>query len=70
MGPVVKLILHFDEPFWESGPLAQASFLYLPDEPFPTWWTSLPRHLPILTGWAGGPAADRLSNRDAEAVRR
>lgn len=68
MGAVVKLILRFDDPFWEQGKLERMSFLYLPDEMFPTWWTLLPRHLPILTGWAGGPLADRLSSLSDAAI--
>jgi monoamine oxidase len=68
MGPVVKLILRFDEPFWEQKKLDNMSFLYLPDEVFPTWWTLLPRHVPILTGWAGGPLADRLSGLSDTAI--
>lgn len=68
MGPVVKVILQFDEPFWEREKYGRMSFLYLPDELFPTWWTQLPRHIPVLTGWSGGPLADRLSNRSDEAI--
>jgi len=64
MGPVVKVILRFDESFWERGQLDRVSFLHVPDEPFPTWWTSLPLRVPLWTGWAGGPAADRLSHRN------
>jgi monoamine oxidase len=63
MGPVVKLVLRFDEAFWEHGELSEGCFLHLPDEPFPTWWTTLPLRAPILTAWTGGPAADRLSHR-------
>jgi len=68
MGPVVKLVLRFDQAFWEQGDLDRADFLLLPDEPFPTWWTCLPLRLPILTGWAGGPAAERLSRGDDLAI--
>jgi monoamine oxidase len=68
MGPVVKLVLRFDQAFWDEGDLDRADFLHLPDEPFPTWWTSLPLRVPILTGWAGGPAADRMSQQDDLAI--
>jgi len=30
------------------------------DRFMPTWWTAAPVRSPILTGWAGGPAADAL----------
>ena len=64
MGPVVKLVLRFDEAFWEQGDLQSAAFLLMPEEPFPTWWTSLPLRTPMVTGWAGGPAAEALSPRE------
>jgi monoamine oxidase len=62
-GPVVKAVLRFREPFWEEGKLSNASFLFDPDADFPTWWTPLPLRAPVLTAWAGGPKADRLSGR-------
>ncbi len=68
MGPVVKAILQFDEPFWEREKYGRMSFIYLSDELFPTWWTQLPRHMAVLTGWSGGSLADRLSNRSDEAI--
>lgn len=68
MGPVVKLILRFDEPFWEQRQLAKLSFLHLPNEKFPTWWTLFPRLAPVLTGWSGGPLADQLSTLSDAAI--
>jgi monoamine oxidase len=62
MGQVVKLVLGFRVPFWrEIGPLDQMLFLHDYDQPIPTWWTAPEPSLPILTGWAGGPHAARLS---------
>ena len=29
-----------------------------------TWWRGSPREVPLLTGWAGGPAASRLPRKD------
>ncbi|HEX4130551.1 MAG TPA: NAD(P)/FAD-dependent oxidoreductase [Pirellulales bacterium] len=61
MGPVVKVILAFKERFWlQRHP--QLSFFHSFDEPFPTWWTQAPEEPPLLTGWAGGPAAERLAS--------
>ena len=40
------------------------SFLHVRDAAFPTWWSTLPIHAPILTAWAGGPAAERLAGQD------
>jgi len=70
MGVVMKLVLRFRERFWErsvfqtqplGGRLPPLGFLHTRDEYFPTWWTSLPVRAPILTAWAGGPAAERLA---------
>jgi monoamine oxidase len=63
VGHVVKIILRFRERFWEDF-----NFLHAEDGPFPTWWTSAPVRAPILTGWAGGHAADRLLAEGAEAI--
>jgi monoamine oxidase len=68
MGPVVKVLLRFHEAFWEAGEWRDASFLHSPGSAFPTWWTMLPIRAPLLTAWAGGPAAARLSHRPAEEV--
>lgn len=68
MGPVVKLLLRFDEPFWENSIDQNVSFMHAPQETFPTWWTTLPFRTSILTGWAGGPAAKSLSNQPADVV--
>ncbi|MVN89571.1 flavin monoamine oxidase family protein [Mucilaginibacter aquatilis] len=67
-GSIVKILLQFDEAFWENvdvsaplgGKLDNAMFLFS-DEKVPTWWTQLPQHSSLLTGWLGGPAAVKLS---------
>ena len=70
MGPVVKILLHFQEAFWDQGDLRELGFLYSPSEAFSPWWTLLPVRVPVLTGWAGGPAAERVSNMDEADVLR
>jgi monoamine oxidase len=71
MGQVVKLVLLFREPFWKDAPPylrldsragqhKEIDFLHMGDAPFPTWWTASPAQVPMLTGWAGGPAALKL----------
>jgi monoamine oxidase len=78
-GPVVKILLRLDDDFWhehrlpmktprskraERRPhLRDAGFLHAPREEIPTWWTARPLHVPVLTGWTGGPRAARLSLR-------
>ena len=63
-GPVIRVAMRFAEPFWPS----QVAFFHNPRAPFPTFWTPLPMRAPLLTAWAGGPKAARLSGR-ADLVR-
>ncbi|MEO6149610.1 MAG: NAD(P)/FAD-dependent oxidoreductase [Mucilaginibacter sp.] len=63
-GAIIKVLLEFDKPFWESKEMEKAAghslknmgFLFT-EEAIPTWWTQVPQHSPLLTGWLGGPAA-------------
>ena len=70
MGSVVKIFLRFRRPFWEDDKrLKNFGFIHSHQAYFPTWWTFLPARTSALTGWAGGPAADRLSGKgDAFAL--
>jgi hypothetical protein len=59
-GPVIRVALRFREAFWEER-CPGVAFFQSPEAPFPTFWTPLPMHAPLLTAWAGGPKAERLS---------
>jgi monoamine oxidase len=59
-GPVVRVAMAFRNAFWEKQHPGIA-FFHSPDAPFPTLWTPLPMHAPLLTAWAGGPKAARLT---------
>jgi monoamine oxidase len=68
MGSVVKLVVRFQEPFWE----AQApglGFLHTPGGPLQAWWAAGRAAPTVLTGWAGGPAAEALAGLRPEEVR-
>jgi hypothetical protein len=39
------------------------AFFHNPEAPVPTFWTPLPMRAPLLTAWAGGPKAARLTGR-------
>ncbi|MGI8958929.1 MAG: flavin monoamine oxidase family protein [Bryobacteraceae bacterium] len=68
-GQVVRLVLRFREAFWESNrEISEAGFLLSDERLFPTWWTSLPIHAPVITGWSAGPHADELAGRTQSAV--
>ena len=78
MGSVVKVILKFAEAFWEDKKLPTAgepapNIVFMTSDPaanaaIPTWWTYYPIRASVLTGWAGGPAAERLSHRPPRKI--
>src|SRR6185436_8518780 len=57
VGHVVKIVFRFRERFWDERPF---NFLHARDRFLPTWWTAAPARAAMLTGWAGGHAADSL----------
>lgn len=68
MGDVVRVVLKFRAPFWDTlgqegalPRLPRLSFLFSDDEVMPTWWTAYPLVRPTLTGWVGGPRATPLA---------
>jgi monoamine oxidase len=77
MGKVIRVTLRFRERFWaqlpkdrrkESKTLGNMSFLLSQDDWFPTWWTTMPEKLPIITGWAPFRCAERLSGQSESFV--
>ena len=62
MGPAMKLLLRFTEPFWDP----ELTFLTA-DQPIAVWWTVRPGE-PLLTGFITGPRAERLAAHGAEEV--
>jgi len=69
MGPVMKLAFRFSEPFWrEIKPLRGMLFVQAPDQPIPTWWMPSLADDPVLIGWAGGPKAAQLGDRNDDAL--
>ncbi len=76
MGKVIRIVLRFRERFWnEISPmeslhktLGSMSFLLSQDEWYPTWWTTMPEHLPLITGWAPFRCAERLSGEDHDFI--
>jgi monoamine oxidase len=59
-GPVIRVAMRFREEFWQERRPGVA-FYHSPEAPFPTFWTPLPVHAPLLTAWAGGPKAAALT---------
>jgi monoamine oxidase len=68
-GHVIRVVLRFREAFLESNhEISDAGFLFSDEQLFPTWWTPLPVHAPILTGWSAGPHADELVGKAQSVV--
>jgi monoamine oxidase len=69
MGRVVKVVLGFRAASWrQSDAMNGALFLHAADQAIPTWWTPADDRIPFLTGWAGGPFADRVATADADEL--
>jgi len=72
-GPVIKIILQFDEPFWKNKNITQGkdlskmSFIFSSAK-IPTWWTYYPKDVAMLTGWSGGPHAEEIRSLDDTAI--
>jgi len=60
VGHVIKLMIRFKERFWKIH--GQFAFVISFDGDIPTWWTQEPLTSNVLTGWAGGSAAEKLLN--------
>jgi monoamine oxidase len=68
-GPVIRVAMAFREAFWEKEHPGVA-FFHSPEAPFPTFWTPLPMHAPLMTAWAGGPKAEKLTGKKPERLLR
>ena len=68
MGPVIKVVLRFDDAFWWTAERAKLGFLQMPGEDFTVFWTSYPIIAPVLSCWVGGPSAAKLSGLADSAI--
>jgi monoamine oxidase len=76
MGEAIRIVLQFRHRFWDSihatshtqNTLSNMSFLFSDDGSFPTWWTTMPRKQPLITGWAPFRCAAKLSGNDQPTV--
>jgi monoamine oxidase len=74
-GSVVKILMHFKEIFWEEEKIVKNNIKSTKDFSFVfadaligTWWSQLPEHKPVLTGWVAGPRAKAFNNMDEETI--
>jgi monoamine oxidase len=68
MGDAHRIVLGFDQRWWESDGGGEINFVHGRDEAFSVWWTVLPSPAPMLTGWVGGPRATALAGCSADAM--
>jgi monoamine oxidase len=76
MGKVIRVTMRFKKRFWDTIPapgkdgrtLSDMGFLFSDDEWLPTWWTTMPRKQPIITGWAPFRCAEQLSGKSQSFV--
>jgi len=76
MGNVVKLFFHAPAPLASlpgirpelAAVLATSKFLQTPAGHVPTWWRIGTGDRPVLVGWTGGAAADRLSGKPESEI--
>lgn len=62
-GSVIKILLEFENPFWQQD----TGFIFS-KEKVPTWWTQFPNKTPLLTGWLGGPPAEHFKQVSKEEI--
>ena len=70
VGPIVKVLLRFRVPFWESSRAADFTFMHAVDQPVPVWWRVKPFDSTVLVGWAAGPNAAKLTGKPEEVILR
>jgi monoamine oxidase len=68
MGSARRVVLQFDRAWWMEQHPPASTFVHGRDEPLPVWWTGSPPDTPFLTGWVGGPRAERLRGRPQEEL--
>lgn len=76
MGAVVRLVVLFRERWWahdlralpRGASLESMAFLHGNSRDVPVWWSLHPMQPPVMIGWAGGPAALRLTGRSSTEI--
>lgn len=78
MGKAIRVVFRFKQRFWaQIRPLGKRrkslnrmSYLFSQDDWFPTWWTAMPGHAPVITAWAPAACVDRLNSGTMSVVSR
>lgn len=68
MGAAHRIVLRFEEAWWEQPGEPPVSFVHGPGSAFPVWWVSSQGAEPRLTGWCGGPRATSIAGRAPDII--
>jgi monoamine oxidase len=66
-GSVIKVLLEFDQAFWNDRQKPGQTLFILSDEALPTWWTQPAGDCALITGWVAGQKLLALRALDKEA---
>jgi monoamine oxidase len=74
-GAVIKMLLLFEDSFWENiqlkeyhGDSMKDLGFVISSAPIPTWWTQYPNNTGLLTGWLGGTKAAAMQGLPDEEI--
>lgn len=65
-GTVIKVLLEFDQPFWDHRKVSGKTLFVISEEALPTWWTQSEDHCGLITGWVAGERREALRALDKE----
>ncbi len=69
VGHVVKVVLRYARPFWEEAESSSGVSFFSSDAmTFGSMWTLGPTRDPLLSAWAGGPAAERFAGLSRDEI--
>jgi len=65
-GSVIKVLLEFDQPFWNGRGEEGKTLFVLSDAELPTWWTQSVEGCPLISGWVTGEKMRAFQALDKE----
>ena len=66
-GSVIKVLLEFDQAFWNDRKTTGQTLFVISDAALPTWWTQAEDDCKMITGWVAGEKMRALQRLDAPA---
>jgi monoamine oxidase len=68
MGNAYRIVIRFEDAWWNHPGEAPIGFVHGPGQAFPVWWASRSKDEPRLTGWGGGPRTSALAGQSIAVV--